>query len=634
RLEPAPEVLELKAREPSAGEEGGTFRALLRWALDLPAAPAPEDRGRSLLSAALPPEMGPDRWAAAALALGWIGPEAPELRGAGAAPGALRALAVRAAGEALRRRALRHPLCVLLDDAHLADGAALDALEYGALAEGNAPILVLALARPAFRDARPAFGERAARFESLALPPLPPAAAAELCRLLLLPAENVPELAVERLVARAQSIPMLLVELVRGLKRDGLVRRREGGAWYLATDELERVPDLPLVDWLAERELGALPEDLAAHARLAALLGDEFTLPEVSGVLAQLEKAGLAAPFPHDAQAGTRRLLGAGLLVTHRGDRIGFRSALVREAVARSLGPPQARAIHEAAFRYYRGAFALPEALRQPRLARHAEACGLAPEAAAIHLRLADGQRARQAYLEAEIHYSRALALLRPADARPRLAALRGRGLMRYRIGRYQDSIADLAAARDLAAQLADVAAQVECLLDEATALDWMNDYSGSVERVESARLLAGPDPSPLDQARLRLAEGRALFRAGRWPEASAALEDAALRAKPLGDDGYETLVIALILLAVVLPNLGRIDEAEAVVAQGLELCQQRGDQLHLGGFLNNRRNLWVSRRDLERAVEDLRGFMRTGRELGMVGIEYFGEYNLGELHY
>ena len=634
RLEPAPEVLDLKAREPSAGEEGGTLRALLRWALDLPAAQAPDDRGRSLLTAALAPELGPDRWAAAALALGWIGPDAPELRSAGAAPGALRALAVRVAGEAVRRRALRRPLCILLDDAHLADAAALDALEYGALAESAAPIFVLALARPAFRDARPTWGERAVRFESLALPPLEPAAAAELCRLLLLPAENAPERAVERLVARAERVPMLLVELVRGLKRDGLVRRRDGGAWYLATDELERVPDLPVVDWLAERELGALPEDLAAHARLAALLGDEFTLPEVSGVLAELEKAGLAAAFPHEAQAGSRRLLGTGLLVTHRGDRIGFRSALLREAVARSVAPPQARAIHQAAFRYYRGAFALPEAFRQPRLARHAEACGLEAEAAAIHLRLAQELRARQAYLEAEIHYSRALALLPRADGRSRLAALHGRGLMRYRVGRYQDSIADLAAARDLAAEMGDAAAQVDCLLDEAIALDWMNDYSGSAERVEVARLLAGSEPTPLIQARLRLAEGRALFRSGRWPEACAALEDAALRAKPLGDDGYETLVIALILLAVVLPNLGRTEEAEAVVAQGLELCQQRGDQLHLGGFLNNRRNLWVARRDLARALEDQGEFMRIGRELGMVSMEYFGEYNLGELHY
>ena len=635
RREPAPEVVELRARELSGGEEGETLRALLRWALALPAGPAPADHGRALLAAALPAELGPDVWGPVALALGWLEPGAPELGGAAAAPGALRTQAMRAAGEAIRRRALARPLCVLLDDAHLADGAALDALEYAALAEGGAPLFVCALARPAFADARPAWGERAASREALSLAGLEPDTAAELVRRLLAPAENVPQQAVERLADRAQGVPTLLVELVRGLKRDGLVRRREPeGNWFLATDELERMGDLPLVEWLAQREIGALPADLAAHARLAALLGDEFTLPEVAGVLSELERAGFASAFPHDAQVGTRRLLSTGVLVTHRGDRLGFRSPLLREAVARSIAPALARQIHEAAFRWYRGAFALPESMRQPRLARHAEACGLSAEAGAIYLAAAEGMRARHAYLEAETLFSRALAVLPPEDARGRLAAQRGRGVMRYRVGRYQDSIADLAAARAAARVLGDHASELESLLDESTALDWMNDYVRSAERVAQARAIAGAAPPPSVAARLALGEGRGLFRAQRWPEACAALEDAALRAKALGDAGYETLVIGLLLLGVVLPNLGRADEAEAVLAQALELARERGDQLHVAVVLNNRRNLWVSKKDVARALEDQEGWMRIGRDLGMVSIEYFGEYNLGELLY
>ncbi len=635
REEPAPEVLQVRARELAGGEEGETLRALFRWALALPAGPAPADHGRALLSAALPIELGPEIWGPVALALGWLDPAAPELGGAAAAPGALRTQAMRAAGEAIRRRALARPLCVLLDDAHLADGAALDALEYAALAEGGAPLFVCALARPAFADARPAWGERAASREALSLGPLEPAAAVELVRRLLLPAENVPQQAVERLAERTQGIPMLLVELVRGLKRDGLVRRREPeGTWFLATDELDRMRDLPPVEWLAQREIGALPADLAAHARLAALLGDEFTQPELAGVLAELERAGFASAFPHDAQVGTRRLLSTGVLVGHRGERIGFRSPLLREAVARSIAPALARQIHEAAFRWYRGAFSLPESARQPRLARHAEACGLSAEAAAIYLATAEGMRARHAYLEAETLFSRALTALPSEDERSRLAALHGRGLMRYRVGRYQDSITDLSAARETARRLADRGAELESLLDESTALDWMNDYVRSAERVAQARAVAGAAPSPLVAARLALGEGRGLFRALRWPEACAALEDAALRAKALGDAGYETLVIALLLLGVVLPNLGRIDEAEAVLAQALELARERGDQLHLAVVLNNRRNLWVAKKDLARALEDQQGWMRIGRDLGMVSIEYFGEYNLGELLY
>ena len=33
----------------------------------------------------------------------------------------------------------------------------------------------------------------------------------------------------------------------------------------------------------------------------------------------------------------------------------------------------------------------------------------------------------------------------------------------------------------------------------------------------------------------------------------------------------------------------------------------------------------------MARAVEDLSGFLRIGRDLGMIGIEYVGQYNLGD---
>ena len=129
--------------------------------------------------------------------------------------------------------------------------------------------------------------------QELTLPPLEPAAAVELARRLLSPAENVPQSALARLAERTLGVPMLLVELVRGLKRDGLVRKSEKGqGWYLATDELERLPDLPLVQWLSSRETESLPPDLLAHARLASVLGVEFSSEEIEGVLQELERSG------------------------------------------------------------------------------------------------------------------------------------------------------------------------------------------------------------------------------------------------------------------------------------------------------------------------------------------------------
>jgi eukaryotic-like serine/threonine-protein kinase len=633
-LPSGPEVVELRAREGVLGEDE-TLRGLLAWALGVSVrAPAPADGGRAVLAAALPPNDASEDWAPVALALGWLAAEAPALRPWRAAPGALRAAAVRAAGELLRSRARARPLCLLVDDAHLADAAALDALEYAALAEAAVPVFVCALGRPALAVARPGLGERAARATAITLDPLEPADAAELCRRLLLPAENVPARAVERLVDRARGVPVLLVELVRGLRAQGLVRQRSGEeSWYVATDALETLPDMPLVDWLAQREMAGLPDALAAHARLVALLADAVSRQEVAGVVTELDREGSGAAVALDPEVATRRLLELKVLVEREG-RVAFRHPLLREAVARSAGEPERHAVHRAAFRCYMLAASLPESERLPRLAVHAEASGLRAEAASLWLRIAEALRNRHAYLEAETHYTRALAQLAPDDARGRFLALRGRGTVRYRLGNYQDAIADLGQAVERARALSDRAGEMECLLEEATALDWMNDFPGSAERVRLAERLAGTAPAPLAAARIELARGRALFRSARWPDAAAALEAAAALADPIGDEGYETLVVALVLQGYVLPNLRRTADADRVLSRALALAGARGDALHLASALNNRRNLWVARGALDHALEDQEKFLRIGRDLGMVGIEYVGQFNLGELLY
>ncbi|HEY6101000.1 MAG TPA: tetratricopeptide repeat protein, partial [Anaeromyxobacter sp.] len=327
--------------------------------------------------------------------------------------------------------------------------------------------------------------------------------------------------------------------------------------------------------------------------------------------------------------------LSMGILVSHRGGRLTFRSPMLRDAFARAAPDALRPRIHEAAFRYYQdAAAALPEERRLPMLAAHASRSGRPDAAAAAWLRLADGKRHRHAYVEAEGLYSRTLAALPEGDHAGRLPALRGRGLMRYRIGRIEEAVADLAAAGEAAEGLGDSATRLECLLDEATALDWMSDYARSATRVAQAEVLAPSAPGPLLAARLAFAGGRTLFRAGRWPEAAEALRGAARLAEALGDEGYETLVVSLLVLAVVLPNLGPAEAAAEVLEHVEALCRERGDRLHLAAVYNNRRNVWVARRDVAAAVDDLERTIRIGRDLGMSGNEYFGEFNIAELLY
>lgn len=622
-----PRVVELRASGASAP---GALAALLRFALRLPVA-APPEGGRDVLRRALPAGLA-ETWPAVALALGWLDPAAPEVRRLAAAPGALRTAQARAAGEALRRRAAVRPLAVVLDDGQDAEPAVLDALEVAALAEGGARLLVCVLARPGLLASRPALGERAARRAVLRLEPLSPGAAAELCAWLLRPAEHVPASAVARLVTRAGRVPLLLVELVRALRRDGTLRRVPGGGWFLAADELERGVEAPLVEWLAARELAALPPDLAAHAHLVALLGEDASPAEIAGVVAELDRLGAGAAFPLDADAATLRLVGLALLVP-RGGRLAYAAPLLREGIAGATPPALAAAVHVAAVRHLR-ATGGPDPAGRERLAHHAAAAGEHGLAAEGFLARAEDHAARHDYVSAERLYSLQLAIVPEADAAARLRGRRGRGLMRMRIGRGLDAVADLEAAASEARAAGDRAAEADCLLDAAMALDWLNDYAAAAARTAAAREAAGDAAGPLLRARLELARGRSLLRAGRVDEARATLEAAAALAETHPDDGYETLVIALVLLVYVLSVVDRPDEAAGVAERAIGLATARGDRLHLGAALNNLHAVHAARGRLAEALDDLDAYLRVGRELGMPSFEYVAAHNAGELLY
>jgi eukaryotic-like serine/threonine-protein kinase len=618
-IDPRAQVIELRARDPATGGVDHTLRELLQRALGLPAVRPTEDGTR--VSAM---EIEP----AVALALGWLSADAPQLKPLRTAPGALRSALTVAAGEALRQRAARGPLFIVLDDAHFAEESALAALEYAAIAEAEAPLWICALGWPTFEAAHPTWGERAGHHLMHRLGPLDPGAAEELCRKLLLPAENIPTAAIQHLIERAQAVPLLLVELTRGLVREGIVRRHpQGNTWYLATDELDRLPDLPLLEWLAHGEVDALAPALRAHARLIALLGADVTIAEVEGVLRRLEQHGNATALPIVASIATQRLLTAGVISRDRHGRIGFRHAMVREAVARATPAPLRDLIHRATFEFYRDAIGVAEERRLAQVAHHAAAAGFGAIAEGAYLTLAERARTQHAYLDAERLYSRAI----EAAATPPPAAYRGRGRMRSRLGRYHDALGDLTIAREAASALGDTAAEIELLLDEAMALDWMDDYARAEERAMRARALSATATSPAIEASLDAAIARAHLRQSRQEEAATLFESAAAKAEVLGDEGYETLVVALVMLGFILPMLGRLEAAGVALDRAIALCEAHGDKLHLGPCWSNRAMLRATAGDKAGMLADFGRLPALARELGQSVVEQIGHFNLGE---
>jgi eukaryotic-like serine/threonine-protein kinase len=549
-------------------------------------------------------------------------------------PGAYRGAVARALAAALVRGAARRPTVVIVDDAHHAPPAILDALRL-ATQTGRAPLWCALLAR------RPLYDEPGDPRAELG--PLDRDAAVALCRTLLAPAIDVPDAALERLVARAACVPRELVHLCRALHATGAIRARwRGGDHYLDTDALD--DHLRPSDGDDPRELAGLDPALRAHGAALALLVPGFTADDAEGVFDRLHRSGSHATFPYDTGVVLERLCARGIVeVTASTWQIATEP--VRDALRAGLPDDLIRRIHLAAAAHFDARVAdepgAPELLA--RLAPHLIAIGDATRAAQITLALADANRATHAYVAAESLYARALEL---GEAALEPGARRGRAEMRYRLGRYEDALADWARCRELARE--DAALEAELLLDEATALDWMGDRVRSGERVAAARALAGAEPAPRLQVRLLVAEARSLWRlrgADAEADAVATLEHALEVVEQLEREAgsfdptvivrapYEDAIVALVMLVFLLPSRRRLEDAERIADRAIAICERHGDRLHLVATLNNRQRVSIETGRYARAIADLERADRIGLELGLPARRYVPQLGLADLH-
>ncbi|HEY6880742.1 MAG TPA: AAA family ATPase, partial [Polyangiales bacterium] len=625
------EVVRLAAHEGIAGAASQLSPELLRRALRVNSeAPAdPEAVLRQRYGA-----QGDQHWVGAAFALGWIDGEHPAVRKLAAAPGALRLAAARATGEALRLRSQQVPLAIVLDDAHQADEATLDALEYATMREAGARIWACALARPSFNAARPNWGARASKTQHTTLEALSAAEAGDLARRLLHPVEQVSPIVLGKLFGRTQGVPRLLVELIRGLKRDGLVRRNERGTgYYLATEELDKLPDIPIVQWNATREVEALPPQLASHARLSSVLGNGFTTGELEALLEQLERREALDDAQLDASVGVARLVEAGLLVRHRTGLLDFRHALLRDTIYQQLPEAQRTSLHHAAFEMYQH-YPMADEQRLPRLALHAAKSGSKDVAATLYLELAERARKAHMYFDAEAAYGHALSNLDDGDAARVAIAGHGRGTMRARLGRQEDAQRDLKRAREVAETLGQHVLVRELMLDEATVFDWLRDFTASAALVRAAAEGAGDDLPAVTRAKLKVGLARIPWRAGDVETAVQIGAEAATFCAGLGDEAYESRVIALLMMGPACANLGRYEQSARYFEAALSEAKAHADLLHLGAGYVNRAILWYTMRDSTRLFADLDEASQVARELGDAVVEYFALNNAGEAAY
>jgi tetratricopeptide (TPR) repeat protein len=537
-----------------------------------------------------------------------------------------------ALAEALRAAAQAAPLVVVLDDAHHAESGMLDAIEYATLDGEDVPLWIVVCAHPQMQRRRPHWGERALRHKAIELAPLSEPEAMDMAAALLRPAEYTPAAALRQLAQWAGGNPQVLHALVQRLKRDGIVRQQSHGAsWYLDTAKLTGLPASPAAQWLVTRTLEALLPELSACLQLCAVLGSEFTREELAWVQDEMLRIG-AASTSLDPVVGLSELERRGFVAPLQEGGWAFQQAAFQEAVYVLVAAEDRACIHEAALAFWRTQPQDREHVLEA-LARHAMAAGAHDQAADAYRTLGDRARQQHRDVDAEQHYSVALAFVAEGDHARRVHLLGARGQVRYRLQHCAESEADLAAAAEHARALGDVRLQAALLLELATALDWAERFSESAHKNEEAGALIASIGDAALVARHTAALGRSLFRKGQMHEAAECLAHAEALAAACGD--RESRVVALLLLGPSLVCLNRLPAAEQAFEQVIALCEEDGDRLHLCAAYSNRSFLWSAKRSLSGLISDLRRTLELARELGQPMAERVAAHNLAEyLHW
>ena len=193
------------------------------------------------------------------------------------------AWAVRRSFETLARE---RPLVVIFDDVHWAEPTFLDLVEYLGAWTDDAPILLLAIARPDLLDERPTWADPEAGVATLRLGPLD----GDDTRTLVanLAGDSVDEDQRGRVVELAEGYPLFAEQLVAWIEESG------------EDDDLAAVP--ATIEALLASRLDRLDADERAVLERAAVVGREFWRGAVAALSPQGELAAVEPP-PDGARA-------------------------------------------------------------------------------------------------------------------------------------------------------------------------------------------------------------------------------------------------------------------------------------------------------------------------------------------
>ena len=237
----------------------------------------------------------------------------------------------------LERRA-SVPLLLVFEDVHWAEPALIELVEH--LAEwARAPLLLICLARPDFREVRPTFGAAAANATAITLSPLGPDDTRLLIRELLA-IDALSEEVRSDVVTRAEGNPLYIEEFLRTLIETGRIAY-QGGRW-IAAGEITAIEIPPTLHGLISARLDRVAPEVKQLLHAAAIVGRLFStsaLGAIAGITPSLELLREAARRDLIVEAD-ERAPGEGRV--HR-----FRHALFREVAYATIPKAERLRMHD-----------------------------------------------------------------------------------------------------------------------------------------------------------------------------------------------------------------------------------------------------------------------------------------------
>jgi len=473
------------------------------------------------------------------------------------------------------RLAEQTPTIMVFEDMQWADAALLDFVEYLLEWSRSYPMFILTLARPDLTERRPSWGTgRAAT--SMYLEPLPEEAMRELLGGLV---PGLPDEIGDRILQRAQGVPLYAVETVRMLLDRGLLAREETG--YRPTGPIDSLEVPDTLHALIAARLDGLSAEERRLVQDAAVLGKTFTKQAIAAVsaLAQERLDPLLASLVRKEVLSIQ----ADPLSPERG-QYGFLQDLVRHVAYETLSRKERRERHLVAAEYLERAWGSEEEEIVEVVASHFveayRAAPDAPDADEIRTRAREmltraGERAASlaAAQEAQRYYEQAADLA--GDPSTRATLLESAGQMAWLRGSGDAATPHLEAAIELFESTGNThaAARVTARLGE---VEWVMGHNESaIDRMERAfEVLAQDTP---DEAMAQLAAQLARFHyfRGDVEVAGERVEQALGIAEALWLP--EVLAEGLNTKAVISVFRQRLEESYALLSHALRIATEHG---------------------------------------------------------